>query len=1304
MTIVRKLICSFICVSFISNFIKAQSPTCNINQIVQTFTNAGYTQLPVQGQPCSIYFYNNSNQSANDAQASAQALGANLVSIQSQAENDALQQGLQAAGFAGAVVWIGGRFNTAAHGPNDFTWLDGTPVTYTNWNGAEPNNSSGVPGVGENCMNLIVNTGQWNDLVCGAEPAGFGPRGTSVIEVNLCPEVTATGPNAAICENTAATLNASALFGSTPFTYTWDNGGGTGASVSVSPVQTTTYTVTASDRYSCSASAQVIITTQVCNQPVTTCNLQQIRQTFTGAGYTELTVQGQDCSMYFYNNNNLTWNNAQAAAQNLGANLVSISNQAENDAITQAINNAGLNGVVWIGFTEQNTPGTYNWTDGTPVTFTNWNAGEPNNSSGFPGVGEDCAQLQSNGRWNDLMCGNAGLFPAPTGRSIIEVRLCPEVTATGPNAAICEGTPTSLSASALFGSTPYTFNWNNNAGTGATVNVSPTQNTTYTITVSDRYSCSDTASVTVTVQNCSQPVCDVAAVRAAFQGAGYTEMTTCNNLSPCSMYFLNPNSLDGNAAQVAAQQLGANLVSIQSATENECLRSWLANNGFGANNYVMIGLNDIDVEGTFVWYDQSPFQLNSPAFYQNWGPNEPNNQGNEDCVQLRPNNGLWNDIPCSISNSGSIIEVNLCPQLTVSPAATICQGETTQLTGTTILGSNPYTYNWDNGAGTGSPVSVSPQNTTTYSVTVTDRYSCSATGSTTVDVIPGPTTTFTATPTVCVGQNATITYTGNANAQAPYVWDFDGGTIVSGSGQGPYQISWTTPGVKNVSLDISSGSGNCAAGATVVQVDVTPQPIPNAGQDATICSGGTLQLGGAPNPGATYTWTPATHLSNANISNPNFSFSNQSQQATSFTYTLTEDISGCVGTATVTITVDPAQPLNVTVNGNAQFCEGESVTLIADAGFNNYTWNDGTSGDSYTINSAGSYFVTAEDAQGCEFISSATPVIVFDKPEIAVDVLNNVSCFGFNDGNASFVSTGGTPAYQYFFDDATPIQGSSVSNLAPADYTVIVVDGVQCSDTVLFTITEPSAPLGIDLIQLENVRCFGESSGNITVAGTGGTTPYTYLWSNGDSDDKADNIPVGNYSVTVTDTNGCTATDSYDITQPEPIVVTIQPEYEVLLGNSVVLEPVYSGNNSLFFNWTPEVYLSNAAIDTPTARPFQTTTYTITVSDSNQCEATASTTVFVNDSIKIYIPNIFSPNADGINDVFLVYANAVKDIYVTVFNRWGEKVFESKDITVGWDGNYKGKLAPEGVYVYYVQFTFLNFTQDKKKGSITLVR
>ena len=1166
-----------------------------------------------------------------------------------------------------------------------------------------------------------------------------------------------------------------------------------------------------------------------------TCDINTIRNTFTQAGYIELAVQGQPCSMYFVNPNSQDADQAQAAAQNLGANMVVFQDAAENNAVAAALNAAGYgSSAIWIGYKRTSTGApTFFALDGTtgnfltpttggptPGIFQNWNPSTPEpNNNGFLDCtggcyfigcntyrctnGEQCVQIFPNsGLWNDLPCNSNSI-------SVIEVNLCPEITVNTPPT-ICVGEPAILRATTLLGSTPYTYTWDQGLGTGANVTTSPATTTTYNVEVVDRYGCSAQQTATVTVNpNCTAPVCDVQAIRNAFAAAtGYIELQGVVG-QPCSMYFINTRSQNADLSQQQAQALGANMVVFNDNNENNAVAAALNANGYGAQaiwiGYKRTGTNQptfFALDGTTGPFNPGPA---TPTLFQNWAGGEPNNNGynncfggcnfigcdtyrcqnGEQCVQIYPN-GLWNDLPCD-RNSISLIEVNLCPQPTVTQVQPLCAGQSAQLSVSTVLGSPPYTYTWDNGA-TGTPITVSPTETTSYILTVSDRYNCTTyetidvivengapttfsvppvvctnsnayieytgTGSPTESYnwdfdggtivtgtgqgpyeilwttpgvknitlsIPGsngcsepPTTqqitvniqytnSFTAPDSVCQFANASFTYTGNAGAGETYNWNFDGGTIVSGSGQGPYQILWTTPGLKTVTLNVTS-PGGCTLPNDTALVYVIPQPIADAGQDVTICSGGTLQLGATPTTGFTYSWSPSTNLSDAGIGNPTFTFSNQSQQPANFTYILNASFLGCSSADTVSITVDPAQPLNVTVNGNAQFCEGESVTLIADAGFNNYTWNDGTSGDSYTINSAGSYFVTAEDAQGCEFISSATPVIVFDKPEIAVDVLNNVSCFGFNDGNASFVSTGGTPAYQYFFDDATPIQGSSVSNLAPADYTVIVVDGVQCSDTVLFTITEPSAPLGIDLIQLENVRCFGESSGNITVAGTGGTTPYTYLWSNGDSDDKADNIPVGNYSVTVTDTNGCTATDSYDITQPEPIVVTIQPEYEVLLGNSVVLEPVYSGNNSLFFNWTPEVYLSNAAIDTPTARPFQTTTYTITVSDSNQCEATASTTVFVNDSIKIYIPNIFSPNADGINDVFLVYANAVKDIYVTVFNRWGEKVFESKDITVGWDGTYKGKLAPEGVYVYYIQFTFLNFTQQKKKGSVTLVR
>lgn len=251
----------------------AQSPTCNLTLIQQTFANAGFAQLTVAGQPCSMYFYNTATTSANAAQTAAQNLGANLVSIQNQTENDALQAALQAAGFNNAVVWIGGGFTGANHGPGDFTWYDGSPNAYTNWNPGEPNNNSGIPGVQENCMQMVVSSGQWNDLVCGAEPLGLGPTGTSVIEVNLCPQLTVTGQGGAVCIGDQLNLSSSAILGSTPYTYAWF--------IAPSPVPVSigqnysptvnapvTYVAGVQDVYSCGDTVMITVTPTAC----TNCN------------------------------------------------------------------------------------------------------------------------------------------------------------------------------------------------------------------------------------------------------------------------------------------------------------------------------------------------------------------------------------------------------------------------------------------------------------------------------------------------------------------------------------------------------------------------------------------------------------------------------------------------------------------------------------------------------------------------------------------------------------------------------------------------------------------------------------------------------------------------------------------------------------------------------------------------------------------------------------------------------------------------------------------------------------------------
>jgi len=1141
----------------------------------------------------------------------------------------------------------------------------------------------------------------------------------------------------------------------------------------------------------------------------TGCNINLIRQTFTGAGYVELTVSGQPCSMYFVNPTSQDANISEQQAQQLGGHLVVFNDAAENTAVNNALNASPFAGqTIWVGYKRTTAGATTFYTlDGTSGNFVpnsgssvyeNWDGGEPNNNEFqvgcFPSFscsscsdqyrcnyGEECVQIRSSGLWNDLPCDRSSV-------SVIEVNLCPQPSVAA-SPTICLGASALLNVTTVLGSNPYTYAWDNGAGTGASVIVAPAATTTYSVTATDRYGCTGNTSTVVTVDpGCVPPACNLAAIRSAFQQAtGYIELSVPGQ--PCSMYFINTRSQDAAISEQQAQTLGAHMVVFNDAQENADVVAALNGAGYGGAT-IWVGYRRTSVAGPFAPLDGTPF------VYTNWAANEPNNNGYQDfccsfppilggcsgdyrcnngeqCVQIY-SGGQWNDLPCD-RQSISVVEINLCPQLTVPAATLICLGQQSTLSASTLLGSTPYTYNWSTGQ-TGTSITVSPTETTTYSVTVSDRYQCNTDTSVTVPVDTGYLATFYSPLSVCPGLTATITYAGNAPPNATYNWNFDGGTVVSGSGQGPYTITWNTSGTKNVSLDIPA-AGNCPTIPVTNQVLVLPTPTPNGGQDVTICSGGNASIGGAAQSGSLYIWTPATGLSDSSIANPTVSLSNTTPAPIVATYIVEENSNGCIGYDTVNVTVSPAPPfgtnpsgtinicrggdttivadpgyttyawsngatgqslvidsagsyivvgtdavgcqvvsapvvivvnpplpLNVTVGGPTQLCNGESVTLTADPGLNNYVWSNSSTGQILTVTTTGNYNVSATDANGCEYLSGFTNVQVFDKPVIDTLNVTNVSCFGLQDGGASFTSTGGTAPLQYFDISGAPLSGTSISGLFPGSYSVYVSDAMQCGDTISFDITEPAAPLQINLLNQIDVTCYGGSDGSITIDASGGTPSYTYNWSTGGNGAGVSGLVIGDYNVTVTDNNGCTTTDTFTIGQPNEIFITIPSSYDVLLGESVRLTPDYDSTNIFSFVWEPGNYLTNAFVPKPNATPFETITYTVTISDTNQCETSATTTVFVKDSIVFFAPNIFSPNGDGINDVFYVHANAVKDFYMIIYNRWGEKVFEANDMRAGWNGTRNGVELEPDVYVYHIQFTFLNYTQEKKKGSITLVR
>jgi hypothetical protein len=189
--------------------------------------------------------------------------------------------------------------------------------------------------------------------------------------------------------------------------------------------------------------------------------------------------------------------------------------------------------------------------------------------------------------------------------------------------------------------------------------------------------------------------------------------------------------------------------------------------------------------------------------------------------------------------------------------------------------------------------------------------------------------------------------------------------------------------------------------------------------------------------------------------------------------------------------------------------------------------NNGTVEDPSGM-AAGPYTVTVTDANGCTANSNVT--ITQPAAGLALSTTQvNVLCNGNNTGSVNLTVTGGTAPYTYLWSNNGTAEDPT--GMAAGAYTVTVTDASGCTANTTVTITQPAAPLATSFTQV-NVGCFGNSTGSINLTVTGGTAPYTYAWSNNTTLEDPTGLSAGNYNVTVTDANGCTANSNVTITQP----------------------------------------------------------------------------------------------------------------------------------------------------------------------------
>ncbi len=325
------------------------------------------------------------------------------------------------------------------------------------------------------------------------------------------------------------------------------------------------------------------------------------------------------------------------------------------------------------------------------------------------------------------------------------------------------------------------------------------------------------------------------------------------------------------------------------------------------------------------------------------------------------------------------------------------------------------------------------------------------------------------------------------------------------------------------------------------------------------------------------------------------------------TYSVTvTDANGCTDQASFTIT-QPTELVatGTTVNVNCFGDETGSIDLSVSGGTAPYTYlySDGSTGQDLAGLGAGTYTVTVTDANGCTDQASFT-ISEFDEL-VVTGTTTDVDCNGSLTGSIDITVTGGVAPFTYAWSNGAT--SADLTGLAAGTYTVTVTDANGCTATnsTSFTINQP--PAIVLTGETSPADCNGEASGSIDLTVSGGTSPFSYNWSNGATTQNLNGLGAGTYTVTVTDANECTANASFTITQPEAITVTgvtTDTDCNSDLTGSIDIT-VMGGTAPFTYQWT-----NGATTEDLTGIPAGT--YTVTVTDANECTATATATFTVN--------------------------------------------------------------------------------------------
>lgn len=652
-------------------------------------------------------------------------------------------------------------------------------------------------------------------------------------------------------------------------------------------------------------------------------------------------------------------------------------------------------------------------------------------------------------------------------------------------------------------------------------------------------------------------------------------------------------------------------------------------------------------------------------------------------LQLQPQSNLaltlliTDRLKCEARDTAFIV-VNTPPQVSITGPDSICTGDQAILESVITLGRPPYRYIWQDGQST-AQITVSPRETSTYTLILEDANGCRDTAKYTLQVFATPNLRI--DPGLDIVLCSGIPLTVKVSGADEYIWrgpvgfqSTDSTVYMSIPNQGRYDIT----GI--------NFRGACSANISFV-ITTPPLPLAIIEGPSSICRGDSLVLSSFD--GGIIEWSTGDKTREIRL---------KPTQTETYRLILTGQ-NQCRDTAYLTVKLNERPEVNA--GADRQICAGDSLVLQG-SGALNYTWNAGVlNGKAFFPKETQTFTMVGTNAEGCK---DTAQVQVQVNPGPKLELPPSIEVCAGETVQLEPKVTGGVGSYTFTWSNGLSSNKIQIRPQNSSSLGLQIADGQGCKTTGNVSILVNAQP---DLsITGPKQLCVGEKA-TLKKSIALGRAPYRYSWQDGQSTEQIEVTPpqTSTYSLIVQDANACRDTASYTLEVQAHPELTLLPEYKIKLGQSLKLVAGTQAGNYQY-QWSPSNGLSCTDCPDPELHSTESGKYCVTVVNEGNCQSEACTEVTFEGKCQVYIPNVFSPNGDQVNDTFCAYSPCIAEAQLWVYDRWGNLLFQSNpnETQPCWDGSSRGRAMDVGMYYYRLRGVDVLGKAVDLQGSVSLLR